>query len=79
MNNKHIPCVIQSLRARIYKLSTITKISKTNTFKDVDKMPTIVHFDISAGNIERAKNFYNKLFGCYLQDNRISLTSLAND
>jgi len=26
-------------------------------------MSTIVHFDISADIIERAKNFYNKLFG----------------
>jgi predicted enzyme related to lactoylglutathione lyase len=26
-------------------------------------MPTIVHFDISADDIERAKDFYTKLFG----------------
>jgi len=26
-------------------------------------MPTIVHFDISADNVERAKNFYAQLFG----------------
>lgn len=26
-------------------------------------MPTIVHFDISADNIERAKDFYSRLFG----------------
>ena len=29
----------------------------------MEKVPTIVHFDISADNIERAKKFYNKLFG----------------
>ena len=26
-------------------------------------MPTIVHFDISADDIERARNFYSELFG----------------
>ena len=31
--------------------------------REIEKLPTIVHFDISADNIERAKNFYNKLFG----------------
>ena len=29
----------------------------------MDKIPTIVHFGISADNIERARNFYHKLFG----------------
>ena len=31
--------------------------------REIEKLPTIVHFDISADNIERAKKFYNKLFG----------------
>ena len=31
--------------------------------REIEKLPTIVHFDISADKIERAKNFYNKLFG----------------
>jgi uncharacterized protein len=30
-------------------------------------MPTIVHFDIPADNLERAKNFYAKLFGWKFQ------------
>jgi len=35
---------------------------RLNEFKEMKRMPTIVHFDISADNIERAKKFYNKLF-----------------
>jgi len=31
-------------------------------------MPTIVHFEIPAENVERAKNFYSKLFGWEIKE-----------
>jgi predicted enzyme related to lactoylglutathione lyase len=45
-------------------MEIMLKRRKYNTKKfEVHRMPTITHFDISADNIERAKNFYHKLFG----------------
>jgi predicted enzyme related to lactoylglutathione lyase len=46
-------------------------------------MPTIVHFEIPADDIERAKKFYNDLFGWKMEklsgteDNSSQLTSVA--
>ena len=46
-----------------------------------DNMPTIVHFEIPADDIERAKKFYNELFGWKIEkwsgteDNSSQLTS----
>ena len=46
-------------------------------------MPTIVHFEIPADDIERAKKFYNNLFGWKIEkwsgteDNSSQLTSVA--
>jgi catechol 2,3-dioxygenase-like lactoylglutathione lyase family enzyme len=48
-------------------------------------MPTIVHFEIPADDIERAKKFYNDLFGWKIEkwpgssttDNNNKLTSAA--
>ena len=46
-------------------------------------MPTIVHFEIPADDIERAKKFYNELFGWKIEkwsgteDNSSQLTSVA--
>ena len=46
-------------------------------------MPTIVHFEVPADDIERAKKFYNELFGWKIEkwsgteDNSSQLTSVA--
>ena len=63
-NGKSVPKAIQkfSIDKDVHKLSLLLSFLKQNDFQDYC-MPTIVHFEIPADDVERAKKFYSDLFG----------------
>ena len=47
----------------MYRIHTNTVNSRALDAMRLKKMPSIVHFEIPADDIERAKKFYSNLFG----------------
>jgi predicted enzyme related to lactoylglutathione lyase len=41
---------------------------KAETGKEVIRMPTVMHFEIPADDVERARSFYSKLFGWEIKE-----------